>query len=87
MALNPDAKLTKKGEAQLQNLGKWILQTYHGTLWAYDSNADDEYAPDTIRIESTDFQRAIISSYALASGLFPNANEHHNHEPRTRIYP
>jgi hypothetical protein len=60
------ATLTHIGERQLYDLGLWLRQKYvgHGVV--------DSYSSESVRIESSDYDRTIVSAQMLAQGLFLN---------------
>ena len=58
------ATLTHIGEKQLYDLGTWLRQRYAGL------GVVDTYNSTLVRIESSDYDRTIVSAQMLAQGLF-----------------
>jgi hypothetical protein len=57
--------LTPTGERQLYDVGVWLRQRYADDLFF-----DDAYIADRVRLESSAFERTIVSAQSLALGLF-----------------
>jgi Histidine phosphatase superfamily (branch 2) len=58
------ATLTHIGEKQLYDLGTWLREKYAGL------GVVDTYNSTLVRIESSDYDRTIVSAQMLAQGLF-----------------
>lgn len=58
-----NSELTALGEKQLYDLGLWLKARYSGRLNA-------SYQSDSVRLESSETDRTVVSANALAMGLF-----------------
>jgi hypothetical protein len=59
--------LTRLGQEQHYSLGVWLRTRYE------DSGFFDKYVPTLARLESSPFDRTIVSANSLALGLFPES--------------
>jgi hypothetical protein len=62
--------LTPLGQKQHYDLGQWFRERYHISL---SNNVLEEYDPNQVLVESTAYERTIVSANALVLGLFPKA--------------
>lgn len=63
---NTPGALTPYGELQCYTQGKWIADTYNQTGWF------TYYVADQVHLESSAFDRTLVSAGAFAQGAFPH---------------
>uniref|UniRef100_A0A8C6Y2T1 acid phosphatase n=1 Tax=Naja naja TaxID=35670 RepID=A0A8C6Y2T1_NAJNA len=61
-------QLTKTGIQQAYNLGQWLKDRYKNFL-------SPSYKPKEIYVQSTDYDRTIMSAEVVLAGLFPPSAE------------
>ena len=62
------AVLTPIGQLQQYNLGAWLRETYREALHL------ETYDSKNIHLQSSDFDRTVVSASSLALGLFPSTS-------------
>jgi len=72
------ATVTPLGQRQMYDLGLWIKERYGGGDENNNDNGTDsffdEYDPSRVRLQSSSFDRTIVSANSLALGLFDPAS-------------
>lgn len=64
----------KEGKKQIYELGQYLRRRYHNLIGS-------KYSPNKVYIQSTDFDRTIMSAQVALAGLFPpNEDEKWNDE-------